>query len=73
VLVEGGARLASSLMRSHLVDRIEWFRSSAVIGGDGYPAIAALGIERADLAPRLTLTDTLALGDDTLSSYLVRS
>jgi diaminohydroxyphosphoribosylaminopyrimidine deaminase/5-amino-6-(5-phosphoribosylamino)uracil reductase len=73
VLVEGGARLASSLMRAHLVDRIEWFRSSTVIGGDGYPAIAALGIERADAAPRLTLTDTLALGDDMLSSYLVRS
>jgi diaminohydroxyphosphoribosylaminopyrimidine deaminase/5-amino-6-(5-phosphoribosylamino)uracil reductase len=73
VLVEGGARLASSLMRSHLVDRIEWFRSSTVIGGDGYPAIAALGIERADDAPGLTLTETLALGDDTLSSYLVRS
>ncbi|MCE9648861.1 MAG: bifunctional diaminohydroxyphosphoribosylaminopyrimidine deaminase/5-amino-6-(5-phosphoribosylamino)uracil reductase RibD [Parvibaculum sp.] len=73
VLVEGGARLASSLMRSHLVDRIEWFRSTTVMGGDGYPAIAALGVERVDDAPELALTETLALGDDTLSSYLVRS
>lgn len=73
VLIEGGSRLASSLMRFHLVDRIEWFRSSTIIGGDGYPAIAALGIERADAAPGLVLTATLALGDDTLSSYLVRS
>jgi diaminohydroxyphosphoribosylaminopyrimidine deaminase/5-amino-6-(5-phosphoribosylamino)uracil reductase len=73
VLVEGGARLASSLMRSHLVDRIEWFRSTTVMGGDGYPAIAALGVVRVDDAPKLALTETLALGDDTLSSYLVRS
>jgi diaminohydroxyphosphoribosylaminopyrimidine deaminase/5-amino-6-(5-phosphoribosylamino)uracil reductase len=73
VLVEGGARLASSLMRSHLVDRIEWFRSATVIGGDGYPAIAALGVDQLDGAPVLALTETLALGDDTLSSYLVRS
>lgn len=73
VLIEGGSRLASSLVRSHLVDRIEWFRSSTIIGGDGYPAIAAFGVERADAAPKLTLTASLALGEDTLSSYLVRS
>lgn len=73
VLIEGGSRLASSLVRSHFVDRIEWFRSSTIIGGDGYPAIAAFGVERADAAPGLVLTSTLALGDDTLSSYLVRS
>jgi diaminohydroxyphosphoribosylaminopyrimidine deaminase/5-amino-6-(5-phosphoribosylamino)uracil reductase len=73
VLVEGGARLASSLMRSHLVDRVEWFRSTTVMGGDGYPAIAPLGVEQVDAVPELALTETLALGDDTLSSYLVRS
>lgn len=73
VLVEGGARLASSLVRARLVDRVEWFRSSSIIGGDGYPAIAALGIERVDEAPKLLLTHQLALGSDTLSSYVMRS
>ncbi len=73
VLLEGGARLASSMMRAHLVDRVEWFRSSTVIGGDGYPAVAALGVDRLDMAPGMVLTETLALGADTLSSYLVRS
>jgi diaminohydroxyphosphoribosylaminopyrimidine deaminase/5-amino-6-(5-phosphoribosylamino)uracil reductase len=73
VLVEGGARLASSLIRAHLVDRIEWFRSSTVIGGDGYPGIAALGIERMDNAPKLSLLHSISLGPDTLSSYVMRS
>lgn len=73
LLVEGGARLASSLMRSHLVDRVEWFRAPVVIGGDGYPAVAALGVDTLDKATPLRLTSTLALGDDTLSSYQVRN
>ncbi|MES1991148.1 MAG: bifunctional diaminohydroxyphosphoribosylaminopyrimidine deaminase/5-amino-6-(5-phosphoribosylamino)uracil reductase RibD [Pseudomonadota bacterium] len=73
VLVEGGARIASSLVRGGLVDRVEWFRSSSIVGGDGYPAIAALGIERVDEAPRLSLVGRLDLGDDTLSSYVMRS
>ncbi|MDR3500391.1 MAG: bifunctional diaminohydroxyphosphoribosylaminopyrimidine deaminase/5-amino-6-(5-phosphoribosylamino)uracil reductase RibD [Parvibaculum sp.] len=70
LLVEGGARLAASLMRARLVDRVEWFRSSIVIGGDGTPAIAALGVDTLAKAPALQLRETLVLGDDTLSSYL---
>jgi len=73
LLVEGGARLASSLMRARLVDRVEWFRSSTILGGDGYPAIAALGIEKVDDAPEMLLTDQIDLGADTLSSYVMRS
>lgn len=73
VLVEGGSRLASSLVRSHLVDRVEWFRSTTIMGGDGYPAIASLGVERVDEGPRLSLTHQLDLGGDTLSSYVMRS
>ena len=73
VLVEGGARLASSLVRARLVDRVEWFRSSTIMGGDAYPAIAALGVERVDDAPKMSLTHQLALGSDTLSSYVMRS
>jgi len=73
VLVEGGARLASSLMRAKLVDRVEWFRSSTVLGGDGYPAIAALGVDKVDDAPQLLMTGQIDLGADTLSSYVMRS
>ena len=45
VLVEGGAELAASLLRQHLVDRLAWFRGPLLIGGDGHAAIGALGID----------------------------
>lgn len=72
LLVEGGARLAASLMQAKLVDRIEWFRAPRIVGGDGYGAIATLGIDVLANAPSLSLDETLSLGDDTLSSYTVR-
>lgn len=72
LLVEGGARLAASLMQAKLVDRIEWFRAPRIVGGDGYSAIATLGIDTLANAPSLSLDETQSLGDDTLSSYTVR-
>ena len=47
LLVEGGAQLAAALLRADLVDRIAWFHAPAVMGGDGWPAAQAFGIERA--------------------------
>ena len=44
ILVEGGGRLAASLLGARLVDRIEWFRAPGAIGADGVPALAALGV-----------------------------
>ncbi|MDO8840187.1 MAG: bifunctional diaminohydroxyphosphoribosylaminopyrimidine deaminase/5-amino-6-(5-phosphoribosylamino)uracil reductase RibD [Parvibaculum sp.] len=73
LLVEGGARLAASLMRSRLVDRIEWFQSPKVIGGDGYPAIAGLGVKHVDNAPVFALRELISLGEDSLASYVLRS
>ena len=45
VLVEGGAKLASALLRADLVDRLVWFHAAGVIGGDGLPAVQGLGVE----------------------------
>ena len=73
LLVEGGARLSASLMRARLVDRIEWFQSPKVIGGDGYPAIAGLGVKHVDMAPVFALREVISLGEDSLSSYVLRS
>ncbi|MEQ9226899.1 MAG: bifunctional diaminohydroxyphosphoribosylaminopyrimidine deaminase/5-amino-6-(5-phosphoribosylamino)uracil reductase RibD [Parvibaculum sp.] len=73
LLVEGGSRLASSLVRARLVDRIEWFQAPKLIGGDGYPAIAALGVKKLDGAPMFALREAVSLGDDLLSSYGRRS
>lgn len=70
ILVEGGARLAASLMRARLVDRIEWFQASKIIGGDGYPAIAGLGIKHVDGAASFVLREMIKAGPDTVSSYV---
>ncbi len=73
LLVEGGARLAASLMRARLIDRIEWFQSPKVIGGDGYPAIAGLGVKHVEKAPVFALRELISLGEDSLASYVLRS
>lgn len=72
LLVEGGARLAASLMGEKLVDRIEWYRAPRLLGGDGYDGIAALGADTLAKAPSLAFEDALPLGDDTLTRYSVR-
>ena len=69
LLVEGGGTLAAGLIRSELVDRIEWARASSVIGGDGLPAINMLGIERIADMQGYTLVESRPLGDDILSIY----
>ncbi|MDN3562744.1 hypothetical protein QWY95_22885, partial [Halomonas neptunia] len=47
-----GGKLAASLVRADLVDRMIWFRSPSVIGGDGLPALAAFGVDTVAEAPR---------------------
>src|SRR5688572_29021430 len=51
VLVEGGGRLAASLLQAGLVDRIEWFRAPILLGAEGAPAVAALALARLSDAP----------------------
>ena len=68
VLVEGGGRLAASLLGAGLVDRIEWFRAPGAIGGDGVPALAALGIDRATDMARFVRIASTSLGEDVLDT-----
>ncbi len=70
VLVEGGGRLAAALLCAGLVDRIEWFRAPGAIGGDGVPALAALGVDRADDMPRFHRVSSAALGEDVLDTLV---
>ena len=69
VLVEGGGQLAAALLRADLVDRIAWFHAPAIMGGDGWPAVQAFGIERLDEMPRFTRDCQIVIGDDMLSEY----
>ena len=70
VLVEGGGRLAASLLSAGLVDRLEWFRAPGVIGGDGVPALAALGVDRANYMPRFQRVASASLGEDVLDTLV---
>lgn len=70
VLVEGGGQLAAGLLRYNLVDRVVWFRSPRVIGGDGIPAIAGFGLDRLADTPTFRCVGATPLGDDVMESYV---
>ena len=53
VLVEGGGTVAADALRAGIVDRALLFVAPALLGGDGVPAVGALGIARAADAIRL--------------------
>ena len=72
VLVEGGATLAASLLRAGLVDRLEWFRASRVIGGDGVAAVAAFGVDALAQAAAFDRVRVRRAGDDLVESYVRR-
>jgi diaminohydroxyphosphoribosylaminopyrimidine deaminase/5-amino-6-(5-phosphoribosylamino)uracil reductase len=64
VLAEGGGRLAASLLRGGLVDRLELHRAPLVLGADAVPALGALGLDGLGAAPRLVPVRRFALGPD---------
>ena len=72
LLVEGGGRLAAALARARLVDRIAWVHAPLLIGNDGVPAIAGLGLDALSDAPCLDRLSTEIVGDDVLTVFRVR-
>ncbi|MCE9522352.1 MAG: bifunctional diaminohydroxyphosphoribosylaminopyrimidine deaminase/5-amino-6-(5-phosphoribosylamino)uracil reductase RibD [Alphaproteobacteria bacterium] len=68
ILVEGGAALATSLLRAKFVDRLLWFRAPAVMGA-GIPAVASLGLASLGDMSRFRHQRTVRLGDDALETY----
>ncbi|MGH7092636.1 MAG: bifunctional diaminohydroxyphosphoribosylaminopyrimidine deaminase/5-amino-6-(5-phosphoribosylamino)uracil reductase RibD, partial [Stellaceae bacterium] len=71
VLVEGGGRLAAALLGAGLVDRLVWMHAPLLLGGDGIPALAALGLGRLADAPRLTRIVIETAGDDVIETFRV--
>lgn len=67
VLVEGGARLAASLLREGLVDRLAWFHAPGVLGADAAGAIAALGLETLAAMPKFRVLERREAGQDQLT------
>jgi diaminohydroxyphosphoribosylaminopyrimidine deaminase/5-amino-6-(5-phosphoribosylamino)uracil reductase len=72
LLVEGGRRLATSLLAAELVDRLCWFRAPALIGDDGLAALGELGVARIADLRRFHRVSAEPVGDDLLETYALR-
>ncbi len=59
LLIEGGARVASSALKAGVVDRATFYFSPRLIGGDGIPMVESLGVR--------TPADALRLSTETWS------
>lgn len=71
LLSEGGAQLNASLIRSSLLDRLYWFRSPKVIGGDGLAAIPSIDLRELQEAPQFSLVRSGHTGDDIWQEFKV--
>ncbi len=69
ILVEGGAVLATALLKAGLVDRLYWFRAPIVIGGDGLPGVMPMDVDRLAQGVGLRCVGRRALGNDVLELY----
>ena len=69
VMIEAGAQIAAAAIAADIVDRIEWFRAPVILGGDGLPVVAGLGLETLDAAPIFTRTGIRERGADLQESY----
>lgn len=67
LLVEGGARLAASLLRDRLVDRLAWFHAPGILGADARGAVEALGLEMLAAMPRFQVRVRQPAGADMLT------
>ena len=70
VLVEGGQKIITSLMRAELVARVSWFRAPRIIGEDGVRAIGALGLDDLEMVRRWRRVSWEQLGEDTLECFV---
>lgn len=69
VYAEGGGTVAASLIKAHLVDELAIYNAGALIGADGTPSLAALGLQALGDAPRLKLLESQTLGADIYSRW----
>ena len=69
VLVEGGGRIAAAMIGLRLVDRLIWFHAPKLLGDEGTPAIAALGLDGLDGIPKFRRLAVTEVGDDVMETY----
>ncbi len=66
LLVEGGSGLATSFLKAGLVDKLSFFYTPAIIGGDGIPPFGQLGLKNIAQAFKLRDMKARPVGDDIL-------
>ncbi|HEX9905909.1 MAG TPA: bifunctional diaminohydroxyphosphoribosylaminopyrimidine deaminase/5-amino-6-(5-phosphoribosylamino)uracil reductase RibD [Propylenella sp.] len=69
LLVEGGARLARSLLEADLADEVMLFRSPEALGGDIVPALAGMDVAEIERSPRFRRAGRRAFGPDVMTRY----
>jgi diaminohydroxyphosphoribosylaminopyrimidine deaminase / 5-amino-6-(5-phosphoribosylamino)uracil reductase len=69
LMVEGGARVASSFVSADLVDEVWLLRGPEAIGAGGIAALDALPLTTITQSPGLRLRASESLGRDTLAIY----
>jgi diaminohydroxyphosphoribosylaminopyrimidine deaminase / 5-amino-6-(5-phosphoribosylamino)uracil reductase len=69
LLVEGGARVASSFVAANLVDEFWLLRGPDAIGADGVAALDALPLAAITQSPAYRVRASESLGTDTLAVY----
>jgi diaminohydroxyphosphoribosylaminopyrimidine deaminase/5-amino-6-(5-phosphoribosylamino)uracil reductase len=69
LLVEGGARVASSFVGAGLVDEVWLLRGPEAIGADGIAALEALPLATITQSPDWRIRDSETLHNDTLTVY----
>jgi diaminohydroxyphosphoribosylaminopyrimidine deaminase/5-amino-6-(5-phosphoribosylamino)uracil reductase len=69
VMVEGGARVASSFVAADLVDEAWLLRAPEAVGADGVPALDALPLAAITQSPSFKVRASETLGKDILTIY----
>jgi diaminohydroxyphosphoribosylaminopyrimidine deaminase/5-amino-6-(5-phosphoribosylamino)uracil reductase len=69
VFCEGGGALAASLLKADLVDEVVGYTAGLMIGADGVPGVAAMGLEKLANAPGFALIETRAVGGDVMHRW----
>src|SRR5262245_58263768 len=69
LLVEGGARVASSFVAAGLADEIWLLRGPATVGAEGVPALDAIPLAAITQSPAFRVRASETLDNDTLTIY----
>ena len=69
VYCEGGSTLAASLLADNFVDELIIFTAGVIIGGDGLPTVASLGLDNLKDSRRLNLLETMTIDGDVMTRW----